>query len=134
MDPLRQDIKRLMDSCNSIILEKDDLVEILDGRVDGVIAKHRGEDEVFSQVIVTDKPSVKPKEDMADNGVIDTQQYTLVMAEQIIRSFKNEYDEQAIQNVEDMRKKKSKKARRIVTDYDETLAIVNQLKKQFNLE
>jgi len=134
MDPLRQDIKRLMDSCNSIILEKDDLVEILDGRVDGVIAKHRGEDEVFSQVIVTDKPSVKPKEDMADNGVIDTQQYTLVMAEQIIRSFENEYDEQAIQNVEDMRKKKSKKARRIVTDYDETLAIVNQLKKQFNLE
>ena len=126
MDPLRQDIKKLLDSCNSIILEKDDIIEILDGRVDKIIAKHRGEDEVFSQAI-------SPREDMKDDGIIDTQQYSKEMAEQIITAFNQNYDEQAWRNIIDLRSKKSKKAKREVREFEEALAIAVQLRRQFNL-
>jgi len=156
MDPLRQDVKRLMVECPAIILEHAELVELLDGYVDRVIEKHKAQDETFSRVIaeeeakepivsiepvqvlepvlITDQKPVDAKQDMADNGVIDTQQYTLVMAQQIISAFENGYDEDVLKDIETLRTKKSKKARREVREYDETLAIVNQLKRQHNLE
>jgi len=151
MDILRSNVKKLLNAIPNPVLERVDIDELLDGRIDELIEKHRNEDRVFTETLenaelepiddiiadinvpITDKPSVNAKEDMADNGVIDTQQYTIEMAQQIITAFEQNYDEQTVRNIEDLRRKKSKKARREVREFDEALAIVLQLKTQHNI-
>jgi len=133
MDPLRNDVRKLVDSCNSIILERDDIIKILNGRVDEVITRHRNEDDTFSRVVADEKRLATARLDMADDGVIDNQQYTKEFATQIITAFNQEYHKKAVKNIEDLRKKKSKASKEMVKDYDDSLALVNELKKQFNL-
>lgn len=126
MDPLRGEVKKLLEQVKSPILEREDIIDILDGRLEKVIDKHTREDLVYEQVIDQVETS-----DMIDN--IDFENITIEQAKQIIYSFGLNYDEQAVKNIEDLRKKTSKKSKKIVKEYDDALAYVNKLKEQFDL-
>lgn len=48
VDPLRQNINRFLDEIKHPLLEREDLLSLLDGRVDEVVKKHNDEDKVFN--------------------------------------------------------------------------------------
>lgn len=132
MDPLRGNIKRIMQLVDHLVLERDDIIEILDGRIDGVILKHKEESNISEFVSV--QTPVTARLDMEDNGKIDTMQnYTRAMAVQMHNAFKQNYDMQSILNVEQLRTKTSKKAKSEVRDYDESVIMIQKLVTQFGL-
>lgn len=51
VDPLRQNLKRILDECPAVILENPDIEDLLDGRVDKIIEKEQHEDEVIDTAL-----------------------------------------------------------------------------------
>lgn len=51
MDGLRADLKRLINECPSVVLERDDINILLNGRVQDLINRELKEDQTFSSTI-----------------------------------------------------------------------------------
>lgn len=142
VDPLRQDIKKLMSEVPQILIENEEMLEILDGRVDNVIKKHKDENMVVASINSDEYPVnageviLSAREDMEDDGEIDNEdQITREMAQQLLYQFKLNYDEQTVKDLEQARKseKTSKKVSRRLQEYDEAKELIEKLKERFNI-
>lgn len=142
VDPLRQDIKKLMSEVPQILIENEEMLEILDGRVDNVIKKHKDENMVVASINSDEYPVnageviLSAREDMEDDGEIDNEdQITREMAQQLLYQFKLNYDEQTVKDLEQARKseKTSKKVSRRLQEYDEAKDLIEKLKEKFNI-
>ncbi|NIT99598.1 MAG: hypothetical protein GWN01_01230, partial [Nitrosopumilaceae archaeon] len=138
VDPLRGNFRRLLEAVKEPVLESEDIKNMLDGYVDRVIEKHQKEDKRVEaakrEAEIEKKHGDTPRADMAKDGKIDdTTHYTKEIAEARIRAFEINYDEDTVKNIEDLRDKKSKKARKQVEEYDKEKATVEELKERFNL-
>lgn len=142
VDPLRQDIKKLMSEVPQILIENEEMLEILDGRVDNVIKKHKDENMVVASISSDEYPVnageviLSVREDMEDDGEIDNEdQITREMAQQLLYQFKLNYDEQTVKDLEQTRKseKTSKKVSRRLQEYDEAKELIEKLKERFNI-
>jgi len=142
VDPLRQDIKKLMSEVPQILIENEEMLEILDGRVDNVIKKHKDENMVVASISSDEYPVnageviLSAREDMEDDGEIDNEdQITREMAQQLLYQFKLNYDEQTVKDLEQARKseKTSKKVSRRLQEYDEAKELIEKLKEKFNI-
>lgn len=139
MDPLRNDIKRLMREVPEILIENDDMTDLLDGRVDKVIENHKSENLTIASIsddepIDAGRVILSPREDMADDGEIDNQEITKVLAQAMIYQFNINYDVQTVKNLEQTRNsKQTKKTSRRLQEYDKQREQVTYLKKKYDL-
>lgn len=145
VDPLRQDITKLMNEIPEFVVEYNEMKQILDGYVDQVIENHKHENMTIARmssdepvnsgevIIEHTSPALTPREDMEEDGDIDDEsQITKKMAQQIIKSFNENYDEQTVKNLEQARNTKhSKKTTRELKKYDEQKSLVERLKQRY---
>lgn len=141
VDPLRQDIKKLMSQVPQILIENEEMIEILDRRVDNVIKKHLDENYAVASISSDEYPVnagkviLSAREDMEDDGEIDDEsQITKEMAKQLIYQFGLNYDEQTVKDLEQARSSKlSNKTSRRLKEYDEAKELIAKLKERFNI-
>ena len=79
-----------------------------------------------------EKNDKSARTDMKKDGKIDLQNISPAMAKQIIRSFDENYDPRAIQNIEDLRVRSGANDSRVV-EYDTRKKQYDELKERFNL-
>lgn len=76
---------------------------------------------------------ITPREDMKHDGKIDTQNITKTVAEQIIKSFENNYDDGKVKEIESLRKRMFPKRTKGIKKYDRRLTQYLTLKAEFGL-